>query len=452
MAKNKWFGTDGVRGVANEFPMTADFALKLSMAAAELICTRYNKVAIAKDTRISGDMLEAALIAGFTAKGVDVVRLGVVPTPAVTTFVESLAVDMAVMITASHNPYQDNGIKLIAANGDKFADETTAALETLIERNEFSFDKDQLGKVSDDNSIKEKYMGIAYDMFAGQDILQGKKIVVDCANGCFSEILPEVLRHLGADVHALGITPDGRNINRDCGSQHVEAMLMEVKNQKADLGVAVDGDGDRIKFCDDEGNVIKSEQLMAFLAMYLQKTGENKSRPFASTKLSNTALERYITQDLGLKYLSTGVGERAVIKALKEEGGVIGGEESGHIVLLDYAKSGDAMMTALTAIKGIIASGKKVSEIFPLFTDDFLYFENFKTSTTALVKEIANHSELQELVRELSAQIGNNGRVVIHPSGTEPKIRVWVCGADEALVKDFGQKLWSKIEDLNQRG
>ncbi len=452
MTKNKWFGTDGVRGVANEFPMTADFALKLGIAAAELVCTQYKKVAIAKDTRISGDMLEAALTAGFTAKGVDVIRLGVIPTPAVTTFVENLSVDMAVMITASHNPYQDNGIKLIAANGDKFSDDTTAAIEALIEKDEFAFVPDELGRVSDDDSIKEKYMQIAYNMFTEQTPLQGKKIVVDGANGCFSEILPEVLRHLGAEVISLGITPDGRNINRACGSQHVEALLATVKEQQADLGVAVDGDGDRIKFCDNEGRLVKSEHLMAFLASYLEKIGENKGRPFASTKLSNTALERYITQVLGLKYLSTGVGERAVIKALKEEGGVIGGEESGHIVLLDYAKSGDAMMTALTAIKGIIASGQKVSDIFPLFADDFLYFENFKTATTAMVKEIANHPELQDLVKELSNKIENQGRVVIHPSGTEPKIRVWVCGADEKLVNDCGQKLWAKIENLSNRG
>ena len=246
----------------------------------------------------------------------------------------------------------------------------------------------------------------------------------------------------------MGIAPNGRNINERCGSQHPEQMCEMVKKSGADLGIAVDGDGDRIKICDDMGRLVKSEQLMAFLAENMQQTGENKNRPFASTKLSNTALERYITQKLGLKYLSTGVGERAVIKALKENGGVIGGEESGHIVLLEYSKSGDAMMVSLAVLMALAADGRKASEIFPLFADDALYFENFKAQSTAQVKEIAAHPELQALVDSMSRKIGAAGRVVIHPSGTEPKIRIWVCGKDERLVKEIGQALWTKIESL----
>ena len=452
MAKNKWFGTDGVRGVANEFPMTADFAFKLACALAQKVCLDKKKAVIAKDTRISGDMLESAMVAGFTAMGVDVVRLGVLPTPAVTTFVDKLDCDMAVMITASHNPYQDNGIKLIGADGDKFADEVTAEIENLIEKNEFIFDKNKLGKVSDDASIKDKYKKIAYDMCQNAPLFKGMKIVADCANGCFYDILPEVLNHLGAEVVAIGVEPNGVNINRDCGSQHVEAMLDKVKEVKAEMGIAVDGDGDRIKICDNNGNLIKSEQLMAFLAQDLEQSGENKGRPFASTKLSNTALERFITQKLGLSYYSTGVGERYVIKALKEHEGMIGGEESGHIVLLDYAKSGDAMMTAIRILKGVAKSGKKVDEIFPLFADDYLFYKNYAVSNKDMVKKIANHPQLQELVEKLEQQIKGKGRVVIHPSGTEPKIRVWVCGNDNALVQDCGVQLWNKIEKLNAEG
>ena len=451
MSGNKWFGTDGVRGVANEFPMTADFALKLAMAAAELVCNDKKRVAIAKDTRVSGDMLEAALIAGFTSKGVDVIRLGIIPTPAVTTFVSELNVDMALMITASHNPYYDNGIKLISSNGDKFSDEVTSQIETLIEQNSFTIDRNSLGKVYEDNTIKEKYKQIAFDMF-GDERLNGKKIVVDCANGCFSYILPDVLRILGAEVITIGASPDGYNINKDCGSQHPEDMLALVKQVGADLGIAVDGDGDRIKICDDQGKLIKSEHLMAFLAKYMQEMGENKNKPFASTKLSNTALEHYITSVLGLEYISTNVGERAVIKALKEKGGTIGGEESGHIVLLDYAKSGDAMMTALKLMKGIIETGKNTSEIFPLFDDDFLYFENFKVASMAQVKKVTSNQELKDLVEELSLKLSGHGRVVIHPSGTEPKIRIWVCGDNETMVKDFGSLLWNKIEYLANNG
>ena len=450
MAKNKWFGTDGVRGVANEFPMTADFAFRLGCAAAEVVCINKKKVAIAKDTRISSDMLEASLCAAFTAKGIDVIRLGVIPTPALTAFADNLNIDMALMITASHNPYYDNGIKLITPNGDKFSDETTAQLEELIEKNEFSFDKNKIGKVLDDDSIKEKYIKKALAIFGNDINLSSFKIVADCANGCFSDILPKVLQQLGAEVIALGANPDGYNINRNCGSQHVATMCDEVKKCGANLGIAVDGDGDRIKISDNDGKIIGSDQMIAFLARYLQASGENKSRPIVSTKLSNTGLERYIVNELGLEYFITGVGERNVIKTLKEKGGVVGGEESGHIVLLDYAKSGDAMMTALTAIKGIAEAAKKANEIFPLFREDYLYFENFTTKNNAMVKEIAANDDLAKVLEEVCKEMAGHGRVVIHPSGTEPKIRVWVCGDDNALVKSCGQKLWNKIESLAQ--
>ncbi len=450
MADNKWFGTDGVRGVANQFPMTIEFATKLACAAAELICTNHKKVAIAKDTRISSDMIEAALVAGFTAKGVDVIKLGVIPTPAVTTFVSELGVDMALMITASHNPFYDNGIKLIANNGDKFDNQTTAQIESLIEKNQFSFDKDKIGKVSVDDSIKEKYMQRALHMFNDKKLPQNFKVVVDCANGCFSDILPEVLRRLGANVVAIADKPDGYNINNNCGSQHVENMLAKVKAEGASLGVAVDGDGDRIKICDDNGILVKSDQLIAFLAKTMQNSGENNSRAIVSTKLSNTALERYITQDLGLRYFITGVGERNVVQKLKEEGGVIGGEESGHLVLLEYAKSGDAMMAFLATISGIIAQNKKPSEIFPLFDEDALFFENVTVDSVATVKKVAASQELKQIVEEMNEKIKGRGRVVIHPSGTEPKIRVWVCGDNSEIVDAWGKELMQKVKLVSQ--
>ncbi len=450
MADNKWFGTDGVRGVANQFPMTIEFATKLACAAAELICINHKKVAIAKDTRISSDMIEAALVAGFTAKGVDVIKLGVIPTPAVTTFVAELGVDMALMITASHNPFYDNGIKLIANNGDKFDNQTTAQIESLIEKNQFSFNKDKIGKVSVDGSIKEKYMQRALHMFNDKKLPQNFKVVVDCANGCFSDILPEVLRRLGANVVAIADKPDGYNINNNCGSQHVENMLAKVKAEVASLGVAVDGDGDRIKICDDNGVLVKSDQLIAFLAKTMQNSGENQSRPIVSTKLSNTALERYITQNLGLKYFITGVGERNVVQKLKEEGGVIGGEESGHLVLLEYAKSGDAMMAFLATIAGIIAQGKKPSEIFPLFDEDALFFENVGVDSVATVKKVAANQDLKQIVEDMNDKLKGRGRVVIHPSGTEPKVRVWVCGDDGKIVEKWGKELMQKVKIVSQ--
>ncbi len=448
MAKNKWFGTDGVRGVANIFPMNADFAFRLAAAAAQLICTKEKKVAIARDTRVSGDMLEAALSAGFMSAGVDVVSLGVVPTPAVTGLTPGLGVDMAVMITASHNPYQDNGIKLIAADGNKFSDEMTARLEALIERNDFVFDAEKIGRRSCSDEVLNKYRQVALTAARGGRPLQGLKIVLDCANGCFSEIMPQLFVEFGADVKAVACVPDGYNINRDCGSQHVEHMLAEVKAQGADLGIAVDGDGDRIKVCDEKGQLIRSEQLIAFLAQYLEQKGENRGRPVVSTILSNTGLEKFVRNTLGLEYYSTPVGERPVVEKMRETGGAVGGEESGHIVLSDYSRSGDALMVSLVLAEGLKAAGKKMSEIFPLFEFEHLFFENPRLKSREQVRPIALSAEVQVLLEECRRDLGSTGRAVIHPSGTEPLIRVWVCGSDADKADAAGRRLLALIEKM----
>ena len=447
MASNKWFGTDGVRGVANEFPMVPDFAMKLAMACAEKVCVNNKKVAIAKDTRISGDMLEAALIAGFTAQGVDVIKLGVIPTPAVTTFVSELGVDMAVMITASHNPYHDNGIKLIANNGDKFADEVTSDLENLIENNNFVLDKDKLGKVVEDNSIKEKYKKIAYNMYGSASSLKGMKIVADCANGVFSDILPEVLRNLGAEVVEVGITPNGVNINRDCGSQHPEAMLEAIVKNNADLGVAVDGDGDRIKVGDNNGKLIKSEQLMAFLATYMQEIGENKNRAFASTKLSNTSLERYITNKLGLKYISTGVGERPVIKALKENGGVIGGEESGHIIFGKYATTGDGILTALKIVEVMLECKETLARLADGVTVYPPLLKNVRVKDKA---KVLSSPTLAEVIAREEKHLGKSGRILVRASGTEPLVRVMAEAESETLCQKVVDSIAAVLSDIER--
>lgn len=451
MAKNKWFGTDGVRGIANVFPMNADFSFRLAAATAELICTKCKKVAIAKDTRLSGDMLEAALCAGFLSSGVDVLLLGVVPTPALTSLTPELEVDMSVMITASHNPYQDNGIKLIAADGNKFSDELTAQIEALIEKNEFIFDSDKIGRYVKSDIVLEKYKERALSAFSENMPLKGLKIVLDCANGCFSEIMPDLYSKLGAEVIALACSPNGLNINRECGSQHVDAMLNEVKKQGADLGIAVDGDGDRIKVSDEKGNLVKSEQLIAFLAQYLEKKGENLARPVVSTILSNTGLEKYVRNVLGLEYYSTPVGERPVIEKMLEVGGAIGGEESGHIVLGDYSRSGDALMVSLVLAEGLKSYQKKMSEIFPVFEEEHLFFENPRLKNREQVKMIALNAEVQALLADCQKDLEGSGRVVVRPSGTEPLIRVWVCGSNAPKVENAGNKLLALIEKLRDQ-
>lgn len=444
---NKLFGTDGVRGVANVYPMTADFAMKLAMAAGELVCKGKKKAAIGRDTRVSGEMLEAALTAGFTAAGVDVVRLGVLPTPAVTTLTPDLGVDMAVMITASHNPYYDNGIKLVAADGNKFSDEMTAALEEKISRGDFALSPEKIGRISEDVSAVEKYIEVAKSTAPSGQPLSGLKVVLDCANGVFSAIMPEVYRELGAEVISMSCEPDGTNINKDCGSMHPQKMMAKVVESGADLGIAVDGDGDRIIVCDEKGQKVNSEQVIGFLAEYLEQKGELKGRAVVSTVLSNTALERFV-RSKGLPYYSTPVGERHVVAKMKEVNGAVGGEESGHVVAMDYCKSGDALVVSLILSQGVLQSGRKMSEIFPLFAFDPFEFVNPRFESREQVKELVKNEAFVQLVEECKKEIGDEGRVVIHPSGTEPLIRVWVSGKDAALVKKLSAKLVAKLEAL----
>ena len=439
MAENKWFGTDGVRGVANVFPMTADFAMRLGMAAGQLVCRQKHQVAIAKYTPISGDMLEAALSAGFAAQGVNVVRLGVIPTPALTTLTPSLDVDMAVMITASHNPYQDNGIKLIAADGSKFSDNITAELEALVEKNEFTFDSGKIGTAQINNSQLEKYKKIALSV-ATPEALTGLKIVIDCANGCFSGIMPQVFAELGANVIALSCNPDGYNINRDCGSQHTEAMCAKVVENKADLGVAVDGDGDRIIICDEKGKRLDGDQIIAYLGKYFKENGKLKNNTVVATIVSNPALDRFLS-GLGINCVRSGVGERYVIDEMLKVGCNIGGEESGHMVVADYSKTGDAMMAALVVAMGIKSDGHKMSEIFPLFAPMPRKRTDSKFASKEQMLKAFETEVFKQAIADGEQEVFGKGRVLVRKSGTEPKIQVWVWSDEEDLAAALSQKI-----------
>lgn len=446
MGKNKWFGTDGVRGVANVFPMTADFAMRLGMAAGARVCTGRRKAAIAKDTRISGDMLEAALIAGLTSQGVDVIKLGVLPTPAVTTLTPSLNVDMAVMITASHNPYQDNGIKLIAADGSKFSDEVTAELEALVEKNQFDFAAERIGRVSEDYSLAEKYKQIALAA-AEPQALAGMKIVLDCANGCFAGIMPEVFAKLGAEVIALGCQPDGLNINRDCGSQHTEAMCAKVVESGALLGIAADGDGDRIIICDEKGQRLDGDQIIAYLGQYFQNKGRLTGNTVVATIVSNPALDRFLSS-LGVRCLRSAVGERYVIEEMRKAGSNIGGEESGHMVVADYSQTGDAMMAGLTVALGLKESGRKMSEIFPLFVPMPRKRVDSKFASKEEMQAAFENAEFQAAIEAGERKMEGQGRVLIRKSGTEPKIQVWVWSDNAGLAEETNREISAVLQKM----
>ena len=442
---NNLFGTDGIRGVANEFPMTVEVALRLAQVLSKIVCTNTKRVAIAKDTRVSGNMLESALIAGFTSMGVDVVKMGIVPTPLVTAQTPNLGVDMSVMITASHNPYQDNGIKLINSDGDKFDDALTSKIEEALTSNEtFQTSKDAVGKVFEDTNSIEKYMENARKVAPNYSALKGLRVVLDCANGVFSKIMPQIFKDLGAGVITLSDAPDGYNINKDCGSQHTENLQKVVTESKAHLGIAVDGDGDRIIICDENGNRIDGDQIIAFLATYFHEHKTLKGNAVVATIWSNLGLEKYLHR-LGIHYYRSAVGERYVIEKMREFGSNVGGEESGHMVLSDYATTGDALITALIISMGLIESERKMSDIFPLFEKCPCKIDNIRFLSVGEAVYALNAGPVQNVIERAKKQIEGAGSVIVRKSGTEPVIKVRVEGEDENLVASLSRMIVDEI-------
>lgn len=443
---NKLFGTDGVRGVANEFPMTAEFAFRLAQALSYLICKQKKRVAIGKDTRISGDMLESALIAGFTSMGINVIKMGIVPTPLLTAEVSNLNTDMAVMITASHNPYHDNGIKLVNSNGDKFSDEKTAELEKLLTSDMvFTQSRENIGRVFDDEKSIPAYMENARSIAPDTNALKGLRVVLDCANGAFSKIMPQIFKDLGAGVITLADTPDGYNINKDCGSQHTEKMQQVVTESHAHLGIAVDGDGDRIIICDENGTRIEGDQIIAFLATYFKQENMLKGNAVVATVWSNLGLEKYL-HTLGIDYYRSAVGERYVIEKMRQTGANVGGEESGHMVLSDYAKTGDALLTGLVISLGLLKSGKKMSQIFPLFAKCPCKISNLRFKSAEDVETAFSSRIVQQIIADSEQKIKGLGSIIVRKSGTEPMIKVRVEAEDNKLVEEISAAIVTEIE------
>ena len=447
---NKLFGTDGVRGVANTYPMNAEFAFRLAQVLSRLVCTQKRRVAIGKDTRLSGDMLEATLAAGFASEGVDVVCLGVVPTPLLTAETHKLNVDMSLMITASHNPYQDNGIKLINHEGDKFSDSESAEIEKLLLSDTvFKSEPERIGRIFSDTSPVADYIQNALSTAPDADALKGLRVVLDCANGAFYEIMPQVFKNLGAGIITLANTPNGRNINQDCGSQHTEKMAQVVRDSHAQLGIAVDGDGDRIIITDENGTRLDGDQIIAFLATYYHQEGLLKGNAAVATIWSNLGLEKYL-KTLGLDFYRTPVGERYVIEKMKETGVNVGGEESGHMVLSDYAKTGDALLTALVICYGLMKSGKKMSEIFPLFEKCPCQIHNIRFETPEQVNQTFNQPSVQKAISEAVAQVEGRGSVIVRKSGTEPVLKIRVEAEDATLVETTAQKLVQTVRNFQK--
>jgi phosphoglucosamine mutase len=452
---NKLFGTDGVRGVANTYPMNEEFAFDLAEVLSSEVCHDKKRVAIGKDTRISGDMLETALANGFTVNGVDVVLLGIVPTPLVTLKTPALDIDMAVMITASHNPYQDNGIKLINRDGNKFSDEFYAKVEGLLDKkqqenksnNKNKTDNNKpnkspspLGRIIKNETATKDYMDDMRQISPNNNALQNLRVVLDCANGSYFYILPKTFKDLGADVIAINNTPNGYNINQNCGSQHTEQLAQTVKDMNAHFGIAVDGDGDRVILVDDKGQTIDGDQLLCFLAHYLKKHNKLNNDVVVSTEWSNLGLGEYL-QNHGFKYYKSKVGERYVIDLMHEQNASLGGELVGHIVLSEYAKTGDALAVAIVLSLAYLEDGRKMSEIFPIFTPYPCVIENIRFSQKEYMMESVEHDDVKAALDKARIELGKDSNLIARKSGTEPVIKLRVEAKDSTLVNKWANEL-----------
>ena len=437
------FGTDGIRGRANVWPMTAELALKVGMAAGKqfLRGEHRHRVVIAKDTRLSGYMLEPALTAGFIAVGMDVVLVGPMPTPAVAMLVKSLRADLGVMISASHNAYHDNGIKLFGPDGFKLSDEVEEAIEQAIATEQYSpASADALGRARRLDDAPGRYIEFAKNTFPKELTLEGLKIVVDCAHGAAYHIAPLILRELGAEVVVLGAAPNGFNINEGCGSTEPKLMCETVIREKADIGIALDGDADRVIICDEKGDLKDGDQVMAMIATHCQRAGTLKGAGIVATHMSNMGLERYL-RTLGLSLERTQIGDRYVVEQMRKGGFNIGGEQSGHIIMSDHATTGDGIMAGLQVLAYLRECGGRLSECANLFKPMPQLLKNIPYQGVSPLK----NSSVQTAIHAANQTLGDTGRLLIRESGTEPLIRVMAEGEDASAISALVDSLCDTI-------
>jgi phosphoglucosamine mutase len=427
----EWFGTDGVRGKVNQEPMTAPTLLKLAMAAAVHFRRgeHRHRVVIGKDTRLSGYMIEPALTSGFVTMGMDVTLLGPAPTPAVAMLTRSLRADLGVMISASHNPFDDNGIKLFGPDGNKLSDDVERQIEMLMKSDlqTHYVQPHDFGRATrlDDQG---RYIEFVKNSFPRGLRLDGLKIVIDCAQGAAYKVAPAVLWELGAEVISMGVTPDGYNINKNCGAVSPDAMMDSVVMHQADIGIALDGDADRLIIADEDGVRIDGDQIMALIAQSWKETGQLRGDCLVATVMSNLGLERYLkTQGIALHRAP--VGDRYVVEAMQAKGCNLGGEQSGHIVMSDYNTTGDGLMAALQVLAVLVQKKKKASEVLRLFTPVPQKLSNVRVEGSVLEKD-----GVKSAIQAAERQLGTSGRLLVRKSGTEPLVRVMAEGDDEALI------------------
>lgn len=430
----KFFGTDGIRGQANAHPMTPEIAMKVGMAAGRIFTRgdHRNRVVIGKDTRLSGYMVENALVAGFTSVGMDVFQFGPLPTPAVAMLTRSLRADLGVMISASHNPYTDNGIKLFGPDGRKLSDETESEIEALMTNgleNGLAASPN-IGRAKRIDDAQARYIELVKGTFPRKLRLDGLRVVIDCANGAAYKVAPAVLWELGAEIIPLGVEPNGVNINLECGSTAPDAMCKRVREVRADLGIALDGDADRLVLADERGQIIDGDQVLALIASSWSKSDKLRGGGVVGTVMSNAGLERYL-KSLKLKLARASVGDRYVIEEMQKGGYNVGGEQSGHIVLDDFCTTGDGLIAALQILAAIAKDGIPASKACHLFEPLPQILKNVRFKAGApLESEI-----VKKRIADNEAKLKGTGRILVRKSGTEPLIRVMAEGEDEALVK-----------------
>lgn len=443
----RYFGTDGIRGQANKAPMTPDLAMRVGIAVGNLFRRgdHRHRVVIGKDTRLSGYMIENALVAGFTAAGLDVFLLGPIPTPAVAMLTRSLRADIGVMISASHNPYQDNGIKLFGPDGFKLSDDLEHRIEELMDEDiHLQLARpDSIGRAKRVDGVHDRYIEFAKRTLPKDITLAGMRVVVDCANGAGYKVAPAALWELGADVIAIGEEPNGTNINLNCGSTHPVALSRKVHEVRADIGIALDGDADRVLIVDETGAVVDGDQLMALIAESWKADNMLRGNGIVATVMSNLGLERFL-DGIDLTLARTKVGDRYVVEHMRKHDFNVGGEQSGHIVLSDFATTGDGLVAALQVMACVQRMGRPVSEVCRRFEPVPQVLKNVRHSGGNPL----NDALVKTAIADAEATLGAGGRLVIRPSGTEPLIRVMAEGDDRQKIESVVDQLINVISGV----
>ncbi|MEO7864573.1 MAG: phosphoglucosamine mutase [Sphingomicrobium sp.] len=439
----KFFGTDGIRGTTNEEPLTAATALAVGQAAGAhfLRGDHRHRVVIGKDTRLSGYMMESAMVAGFTSVGMDVVLLGPMPTPAVAMLTVSMRADLGVMISASHNPFFDNGIKLFGPDGYKLSDDDEHAIEDRLEQKPRLAKSEMIGRARRIDDARGRYVHYAKSTFPDHLRLDGLKIAVDCANGAAYHVSPDALWELGAEVVPLGVTPDGTNINDCCGSTHPEALQEAVVANGADIGLAFDGDADRLVVCDEKGALVDGDQLMALIALGLHARGTLTGDAVVATVMSNLGLERKLA-DHGLGLTRTSVGDRHVLAEMRKTGCNVGGEQSGHIILTDHSTTGDGLVAGLQVLAALVEEKRPASDLLRQFDPVPQLLKNVRYNGGSPLRDEA----VKARIAVAEAELEGRGRLLIRKSGTEPLIRVMAEGDDKALVERLVDDICAAVQ------